>query len=472
MNSVSVAQVLLVAFALTACEGAAPQARAQVTIDPEQTYQTMSGWEVTSRLWEQNKDENRYDPTWLSLRDEILDRLVDEVGINRIRIELRSGMENPTDYWARFVAGELTYREFRARYYEKINDNDDPQRANPAGFQFSQLDYQVEHLVLPMRERLRARGERLFVNLCFVDFRPDASHGNMQHALAPQEYAELLLAAFEHLRERYGLTPDAVEVILEPENTQHWGGAQIGRGMAAADARLAAAGYRPMFIAPSTTHARRAVELFDAMVREPGAAEAVDTFSYHNYDNPDDSVRAAIRRRAERAGVSTAMLEHLPSDARELYRDITVANASAWQQYGIAHIDTEARDRQGAYLLLANPDAPAGQRVRMASRTGGLAQFFRNVRAGAVRIGASSDDPAVDAAAFVNPDGAHVAILIAARASAIALSGLPAGVYEASYAPENLPPRRLPDVIIVSGESASVSISGRGVFTLRQRLGS
>jgi hypothetical protein len=108
----------------------------------------------------------------------------------------------------------------------------------------------------------------------------------------------------------------------------------------------------------------------------------------------------------------------------------------------------------------------------MASRTGGLAQFFRNVRAGAVRIGASSDDPAVDAAAFVNPDGAHVAILIAARASAIALSGLPAGVYEASYAPENLPPRRLPDVIIVSGESASVSISGRGVFTLRQRLGS
>jgi hypothetical protein len=463
-------KALLLAIALAACESAAPQARTQVTINPQQTFQTMSGWEVTARLWEQNKDENRYDAAWLSVQDEILDRLVNDVGVNRIRIEIRSGMENPIDYWARFVAGELTYREFRSHYYEKINDNADPRALNPAGFQFSQLDYQVQHLVQPLQQRLQVRGERLFVNLCFVDFRPAGSHGNMQHALAPAEYAELLLAAFEHLRERYGLTPDAVEVILEPENTQHWGGAQIGQGMAAAAARLAEASYRPEFIAPSTTHARRAGEFFDAMIAQPGAAEALTTFSYHSYDNPDDSVRAAIWERADRAQVSTAMLEHLPSDASELYRDVTVANVSAWQQYGVAHLDTSARDRQGAYLLLVDPRAPDGRRVRMASRTGGLAQVFRNVRMGAVRIGATSDHPSVRVTAFSNPDGSHAAILLSSRRGAVSLSGLPAGVYEASFAPANQPPRGLPDITIAEGEPGTVNIPGEGVFALRQRV--
>ena len=65
----------------------------------------MSGWEVTARLWETNKIENRYDPSWEEHRDEIFARLVNELGINRVRIELKSGAENPVDYWALFRDG-------------------------------------------------------------------------------------------------------------------------------------------------------------------------------------------------------------------------------------------------------------------------------------------------------------------------------------------------------------------------------
>ena len=43
--------------------------------------------------------------------------------------------------------------------------------ANMAGFQFSGLDNQVENILLPLKQRIQDNGERLFVNLCYVDFR-------------------------------------------------------------------------------------------------------------------------------------------------------------------------------------------------------------------------------------------------------------------------------------------------------------
>ena len=84
------------AWALGAREGATV-----VTVNPSETYQVMKGWEVTARFWEQDKRLDRYDPSWLRYRDLILDHLVNELGINRIRIEIRSGAENPVDYWTR-----------------------------------------------------------------------------------------------------------------------------------------------------------------------------------------------------------------------------------------------------------------------------------------------------------------------------------------------------------------------------------
>ena len=51
------------------------------------------------RFWEQDKRRDRYDASWLRCRDLILDRLVNELGINRIRIEIKSRAENPVDYW-------------------------------------------------------------------------------------------------------------------------------------------------------------------------------------------------------------------------------------------------------------------------------------------------------------------------------------------------------------------------------------
>lgn len=48
-------------------------------------------------------------------------RLVNGLGINRVRIEIRSGAANPVDYWTLFREEKIGYRD-----YQKINDNDDP----------------------------------------------------------------------------------------------------------------------------------------------------------------------------------------------------------------------------------------------------------------------------------------------------------------------------------------------------------
>ena len=115
-----------------------------------------------------------------------------------------------------------------------------------ADFQFSDLDDQVENILLPLKQRIKDNGERLFVNLCYVDFgNSERPTGNVSHARQPEEFGELVFAVFDHLKRRYGLIPDAFEVILEPENTDDWRGREIGLGLVAAAKRLRRAGFAP-----------------------------------------------------------------------------------------------------------------------------------------------------------------------------------------------------------------------------------
>ena len=119
-----------------------------MTVKPSETYQVMKGWVVLASFWEQDKRRDRYDPSWLRYRDLILDRLVNELGINRIRIEIKSGAENPVDYWTLFRQNKIGYKEAKRHNYEKINDNEDPNLVNMADFQFSHLPTRARAVLL------------------------------------------------------------------------------------------------------------------------------------------------------------------------------------------------------------------------------------------------------------------------------------------------------------------------------------
>ena len=233
--------LLAAALFSTLLPASCAQSTPHIVVDFSKTFQTIDGWEVTPRLWEYDKSNNRYDGAWLQQKDEIARKLVDEAGITRVRLELRSGIENPVDYWAMFAAGKLSYLDFKSRFYEKINDNEDPSVANPAGFQWSQLDHYATNFAIPLRDAMAARGERLRVNLCYVDFRWTDKKGTLSHADQSEEYAEIVTLAVQRLKEKFGLEVDMVEVILEPDNSDRWSGESIGRGAVAAKKRLSAA---------------------------------------------------------------------------------------------------------------------------------------------------------------------------------------------------------------------------------------
>lgn len=450
------------ALALPACSAEAGDNR--IVIDRTKTFQTMTGWEVAPRLWEMDKAGDRYDGSWLSRREEIADALVDEIGVNRIRLEIGSGAENPEDHWSGFVAGEIGYERFKDHLYEKINDNRDPRRADGAGFQFAALDYYVENLALPMKARLEARGERLIVNLCYVDFKWSKLKGSLSHADAPEEYAELIDAAFEHLQSKYGLAPDYFEIVLEPDNTDRWTGEAIADGLIAVDARLSARGVHPRYIAPSTAAASRAAGYLDEIARNGKALALLDVVSYHRYDGPRaDTALAGIRARATKAGAETAMLEFVQGRLDHLYRDLTDGGASAWQRYGVATIPGADGKSKPGYLL----ELKEG---RLAPKPGvaAMAEIFRNVREGAVRIDARSLAPDARALAFRNADGADVVLILADKAGAFMVEGAKPGRYRVSFAPKGAGARRDLGIVDSGAESAlSITADAPGVIALK-----
>ncbi len=461
-------------LALVACldtdRSVGAEASVTIRLMADKTYQTMTGWEATARLWEMDKDEDRFDASWERYDDLIFDHLVNELGINRLRIEIKSGAENPVDYARQFYSGDIGYRDFRRHFYEKINDNDDPAVSNPGGFHFTELDYQVEKILMPIKERLEARGEKLFVNLCYVDFRWTPLKGTFEHALNADEYAELIEQTFHHLKSKYDLVPDALEIVLEPDNTDRWRGREVGEAAVAALARLRTGGYSPKVIAPSTSVALRGVKYFDDMMRVKGMRDILGTYAYHRYDvRFADTALPRIRKRAKKFRLDTAMLEYTRGNAAQLYNDLTVANVSAWQQYAIATNTTEETGGKISYYYVVNVADPDNPKIRMNRNTPGLAQYFRYVRLGAVRYKAKSSSGSFHPVAFVNPDGRHVVIVTAEQSGSLSIEGLPAGRYGARALFGDNTFHDLKTTALTTGEALTLLMPERGILTIYQQ---
>ena len=156
---------------VAACQGRV----AQIDVNPAVKHQIITGWETTVHAHAADDESVPY------FIDTLNDRAVNEIGINRVRLEIRSGMENARATWADYTAGVIDYQAWRANRYVTVNDNDDPMTFNWEGFHFDEFDLFIETHVLPMRELLKKRGETLFVNVCYVAFTGQIKSGRYIH---------------------------------------------------------------------------------------------------------------------------------------------------------------------------------------------------------------------------------------------------------------------------------------------------
>ncbi|MFO1241096.1 MAG: hypothetical protein U1E64_12160 [Sphingomonadaceae bacterium] len=412
----------------------------RIAIDQSQVGQTYTGVEVTPRFWEFDKDNDRYDGSWLQSRQEIAKMLVEDAGVKRVRVELRSGVENPVDYFAPFLTSKLGYKGSWNHYYEKINDNEDPNVANPAGFQWTSFDYYVENFVIPLRNRLAARNEKLFVNLCFVDFDWTPRKGNVSFAASPEEYAEIVTLAATRLRDKYGIPIDSLEVVLEPNNGAGWTGQAIGKAILAAKARLATVGLHPLIVAPSASSASFTVNYLQDIAKVPGAAAAINTVSYHRYDGDKsaDAALPAIRSAAAQLQADTAMLEWIPATVETFFKDMAFGGTSAWAAYGAAQKADSPADTRGGAIVWRDQSG----NLALTPKWMRISAVTRELKVGAKAYFASTqlgkDMPLV----FHNPDGSEIIAVFSPNGSVAEISGAADALYR---------------VVIVNSQSAEVS---------------
>lgn len=444
---------ILAAFSALALTGASAErsAPAVISVDSSTQFQIMRGWEATIDLPDRDRRE-----LFPLAKEEVFERAVTEVGINRVRLEVRSGAESRSRNWPRFDADEFTYEDWRRVRYITVNDNDDPKKIDWAGFDFSELDRMIEQQALPMREKLAARGERLFINLCYVAFAKGLGGDDYVHD-DPEEYAELVLATYLHMKKKYGFVPDSWEVILEPDLVPQWTPHLVGEAIVASARRLEEHGFSPRFVAPSVTDAGNAVRFVEGLAKVKGAMDHVVELSYHRYRRATPANVKAIASLGAKHGVPTAMLELWFGKARAdvLFEDLTVGDASAFQGRTLLGLFDMSKTETGDVRVSLREDVRKNL------------QIYRYVRMGAVRIGAtSSARQAAMPVAFRNADGGMVVAVLAREPGELVFEGLDPGRYAVSYAGQSRSVQS-PDLLAVSKDGhAKFLMPEAGVFTL------
>ncbi|HMM80911.1 MAG TPA: Ig-like domain-containing protein [Pyrinomonadaceae bacterium] len=430
-----------------------------IALNPYVKYQVMRGWEATDQAGQ------LFSPAWNNYKDALFDSAVNDLGINRIRLEILSGIENPVDYFAQWRAGQITESQYNAKRYEIINDDADPNHINSAGFKFSQLDSSINNVVLPMKQRLAARGERLWVNLNYVDF----GSSTFEHKSSPAEYAEFVLAAYQHMQSVFGFVPDTWEVVLEPDtSTANWSAGQVAAAIKAAGDKLVANGFTPSFTAPSVTSAANAPSYIDQISQTSGAMSYVSEFSYHRYTGASTSILQQISDRAILYDKRVGMLEWIGADYVALHQDIKQGRNSSWQQFCLAGPISWGPDSGDRYYIV-DDTAPANPVITMGSKTRFLTQYFKFIREGSRRIQALSGNQNFDPVGFVNANGKYVVVVKAGSGGSFSIQGLPSGTYGITYTTANEYSVALPDASVTTGQSLSASIPAFGVVTIYGR---
>jgi hypothetical protein len=376
--------------------------------------------------------------------------VVDDLGYTGMRVDVYAGVEGAT-----------------GNNYKVVNDNADPSVINPAGFNWTATYDVAMDIVHRFRQKVVASGQQPYIHLTYVDFGGNTTATSV-HMANPAEYAEFILATFQHNQARYGWVPNAIEVMLEPNDT-HWTPQILSNAYVAAKARLNAAGFTPEFIYPATSGVSQLQGYVDQMNAIPGAMSATAEFSYHRYSgqNADlDMVGSKQQQYGKRTGMNEYWGDFTTPNSGAGYRhfvgDYGRARNSTWTK-GVL-MDNYGCTSQVVSLVNGVPQACLSTFV--------MRQFTKYVRPNAQCYEVTNTSPHEGALACRNPDGRWVVVVTGTDTlGAFSVGGLPAGTYAQSFVQSNGALTNFPDVTIQSGGVINASLPMNGVYTILSKSG-
>lgn len=387
-----------------------------------------------------------------SLRTNMLD-----VGINRLRVEV-------------YFDDETTDAYTSDSHRVAANDNGDANVINAAGFGTQRLDHQMNDVVIPYRNALLAQGETLWINLCFVDFRS----AGFQAEDTPAEVAEFAYFWVDYMSDTWGITPDSLELILEPdagENSGEWTTAKIANNVVEANTRLNNNGYPGIpWVLPSNTNGTTvAADYASIKTTQSSVATIADEISYHRYTSPNNTQLATLRDAAEADGNCIAMLEWIGATYLTLWDDIETGRGCSWEQFATAFPWSGQADTGEAYFQVNRTTWV----VSLGTRTQYLRSFSKYVRRGAVGKSVTNSNSNFRGLPFTNTNGKVVVPVRALTNGTVNVTGLPNGTYgrcvtigNGTDAPTTYNSCSSDVVVTSPSDNVPLTFSGAGVGTV------
>jgi O-glycosyl hydrolase len=409
-----------------------------IALNSATRFQTINGWGTFV-----NHTLSDLGPFTDAQLGQMFDVEVNDLGLNAIQFAVRSGTEGNGDSFA------------------VVNDNNDPNVLNPAGFTWTNIDTRMKRVLIPFRQRVLAAGLPFYWLLEYVDFGGPASPG---HNTQPAEYAEFMVAVWQHMRSTFGFVPNGINIINEPDGLGgKWNPTELGNAIAAVAQRFQKEGIAmPNIIAPSTTQMQGAVPYTDGIIAVSGARQHLTEIGYHRYSM--NGSLADLGNKTVQLGLrGSAMTEFwgLPIggyNADTWFEDLTAGRASTIYAGAVSGFGT---CDWSVTVMMPKGGGP----VTVCPNMKLVGHYTKYVRPGAQRIGASGGS-GLSPVAFVNPNGGYVVVVRAQAAGSFSVTGLPAGRYGISYATESDSSVSLGDISIGAGQPLTTQIPSTGVITI------
>jgi O-glycosyl hydrolase len=218
-----------------------------------------------------------------------------------------------------------------------------------------------------------------------------------------------------------------------------------------------------------------------AIEADPVASSYVPVFSSHGYTQAPASALAGWTKPAWETEWSTFEAWDPAWDdgtaasgltwAQHLYTGLTASNLSAFLYWWGSTTPSVNGDNEGLIQI-------SGSNVAASGRLWAFANYSRFVRPGAVRIGATSSNSAVDLTAFKNPDGSVAIVALNTGSSAdpvtysLSGTGTANGAAVTPYLTSTASDTAAQPAIAVSGGAFTATLPARSLVTYDIRAGS